>query len=741
MREVRGDGVLSAAGAAAVLVAALSFLPIVQGTDWWWAAVIFTVAATAVSAWARSLGAPTAAGALLGLTTMPLLATALDGQGRGVLLLFPTAASSRSVLQVLNDAWVQIYADTVPAEPSPGIVLLVAVGAATAAVLVDAVAVGLGAPLPAMLVVLALAIVPGKALHTGTSGWLLAGVAVAVLLVVAADRRRRGSAPRVVGLVTGGAAALVLALLAQVVLPAPFVTDAQGLPLQPLFGSGADPLIRLGDNLRRGPEVPVLTYSTTSTDDVYLRLAVLENFTGATWSPNEADRYGVGVNDHAPTAPGLADDSGPTVTTRITAASDDAIGQRLPLTYPAAQVDGVFGFDWDSRGLTLVRRDSTSTVGSYSVRSLAVDTSAARLKNATTSLPAADRGSIEVPGSVPAIIRTTASGWTKGATTPYEIALAIQNHLRSAPFAYDEQTPVQQGYDGDGLGVIAKFLAVKSGYCVHYASTMAVMARLEGIPARVVVGYQPGTRSIVNGHTVYTVTSNDLHAWPELYFDGFGWLRFEPTPGRGALATYAPQPGASQASDAAPNKADRVTATPSAVPSATASAAAGGGSGGKGGSALPGVLRSLGIGLLVVAVLLLPAGLRRSVRRRRIARLSRGAPAEVGWQEVLDTATDLAAAPKTGLSLRAAEAALRRTLGASPAAVAALGRIRAAYERQAYGGRDQQVAADDVMAVITAMGSAATLPARLRAGLVPRSLLGALPRARIRPLRPVVSRP
>src|SRR5206468_4965601 len=137
--------------------------------------MIFTVAATSVSAWARSLGAPTAAGAVLGLATMPLLATALDGQGRGVLLLFPTADSSRAVLQVLNDAWVQIYADTVPAEPSPGILLLIAAGAATAAVLVDAVAVGLGAPLPAMLVVLALAIVPGKALHTGTSGWLLAG--------------------------------------------------------------------------------------------------------------------------------------------------------------------------------------------------------------------------------------------------------------------------------------------------------------------------------------------------------------------------------------------------------------------------------------------------------------------------------------------------------------------------------------------------------------------------------------
>ncbi|MGN6742261.1 MAG: transglutaminaseTgpA domain-containing protein, partial [Amnibacterium sp.] len=184
----RGEGLLSTAGAAAVLVATLSFLPIVQGTDWWWAALVFVVAATGVSAWARAAGAPPAAGAVLGLTTIPLLATAFDGQGRGLLLLLPTTGSSSAVLQVLNDAWAQIYADSVPAESTPGIVLLIAAGAAAAAVLVDLVAVGLRAPLPGMLVVLALTIVPGRSLHTGTNGWQLAAVAVAVLLVFAAVR-------------------------------------------------------------------------------------------------------------------------------------------------------------------------------------------------------------------------------------------------------------------------------------------------------------------------------------------------------------------------------------------------------------------------------------------------------------------------------------------------------------------------------------------------------------------------
>ncbi len=731
MRETRGDGLLSAAGGLAVVVATLSFLPIVQGTDWWWAAVVFVIAATGVSAWARRLGAPTAAGAVLALTTVPLLATAFDGQGRGLFVLLPTTGSSNAVLQVLSDAWAQIYADSVPAEPSAGILLLIAVGAAGTAVLVDAVAVGLRAPLAAMLAVLALAIVPGRALHTGTNGWLLVAIAVAVLLVVAADRRRRGIAPRVAGLVGGGAAALALALVAQVVLPAPFASDAQGLPLQPLFGSGVDPLIRLGDDLRRGPQVPVLSYTTSTDDDVYLRLAVLEDFTGATWMPNEADDHTAGPNDVAPAAPGLADTGGALVITRVVAADDTAIGQRLPLPYPAREVDGVYGFGWDSRGLTLIRSDTTPSVRTYTVESFPDHATTARLRAATTSVPPSDRRSLAVPGTVPAIITRTAAAWTKGAGTPYAMALAIQNHLRNGAFLYDEQAPAQQGYDGDGLGVIAKFLSVKSGYCVHFASTMAVMARLEGIPARVVVGYQPGERTVVAGRNVYEVTSDDLHAWPELYFDGLGWVRFEPTPGRGIVPAYAPQPTKSQVSDAQAAKTDRESATPTPVPTTTPSAAAAGGSRGSTGSAAPGVLRGLGVGVLVVLLALLPAALRRLVRRRRLARLARGGPAEIGWQEVIDSETDLGHAPPSGLSLRASELALRRDLGDAPRAVSALARIREAYERQVYGGRVQTVTAGDVGVVLARLRERAPLPARLRAALVPASLVGTMARSRL----------
>ena len=115
--------------------------------------------------------------------------------------------------------------------------------------------------------------------------------------------------------------------------------------------------------------------------------------------------------------------------------------------------------------------------------------------------------------------------------------MAIQRYLRSAEFTYSLQSPVQGGYDGNGLSVLADFLTQKSGYCIHFASAMAVMARLEGIPSRIAVGYAPGrptgaTVSVAGQGALpeYEVDARDAHAWPELYFQGLGWVPFEPTP-------------------------------------------------------------------------------------------------------------------------------------------------------------------------------------------------------------------
>jgi hypothetical protein len=74
---------------------------------------------------------------------------------------------------------------------------------------------------------------------------------------------------------------------------------------------------------------------------------------------------------------------------------------------------------------------------------------------------------------------------------------------------------------------------LRRGYCDYYASAMVVLARLAGLPARLVTGYASGSYDSELG--VYTVTAADAHSWAEIYFPGIGWVEFEPTTAQPAL--------------------------------------------------------------------------------------------------------------------------------------------------------------------------------------------------------------
>ena len=86
----------------------------------------------------------------------------------------------------------------------------------------------------------------------------------------------------------------------------------------------------------------------------------------------------------------------------------------------------------------------------------------------------------------------------------------------------------------DDTNAIAKFLETRRGFCVQFASTYAVMARVLGIPSRVAVGFTQGTE--VDG--VFHVQSHNAHAWPEIWLAGLGWTHlFDPTPPAGSSGT------------------------------------------------------------------------------------------------------------------------------------------------------------------------------------------------------------
>src|SRR5674476_116194 len=156
----------------------------------------------------------------------------------------------------------------------------------------------------------------------------------------------------------------------------------------------------------------------------------------------------------------------------------------------------------------------------HTVSSLQISPTLEQMRDADARASGALYEYTKVPARMPRSIGETANEVTAGMNNDYDRAVALQTFFRSGDFTYSETAPVEDGFDGNGVDVIAEFLNEKSGYCVQFSSAMAVMARTLGIPARIAVGYAPGNRSgkQINGKPIYEVTSDLLHSWPELYF-------------------------------------------------------------------------------------------------------------------------------------------------------------------------------------------------------------------------------
>jgi hypothetical protein len=240
-------------------------------------------------------------------------------------------------------------------------------------------------------------------------------------------------------------------------------------------------------------------------------------------------------------------------------------------------------------------------------------------------------------------VRALAAGVVGNAGTPYAAAKRLQDFFRSGEFTYDLDVP-----PGHGDGALERFLfRTKRGYCEQFAGAYAAMARAVGLPSRVGVGFTTGE---LGPDGYYSVRGYHGHAWPEVYLAGFGWVPFEPTPGRGIPGgeSYTGVPEA-QAAPGAPNTATTLaTTTTVTTPGQTGSSTTvpPRDVGDNGSPITPGKASPWPRRLAIAAALLvlLPAawigavGIARWMRRRR--RRARAATAAdrvvVAWQEVGD---------------------------------------------------------------------------------------------------------
>ncbi|MEU5268733.1 transglutaminaseTgpA domain-containing protein [Streptomyces hygroscopicus] len=757
----------------ATVAAACALLPLVDPASWLLqtALLLAVQSATGVVARRVPLPRPLTVAVQAVVTLLLLTLVFVRDQALGGVLPDPPALHEFALL--LRDGADDVGQYATPTPLTDGIRLMLVGGVMVIGLVVDALAVTYRSAAPAGLPLLALYSV-AAGLSDGGNDWLwFLLAAVGYLLLLLAEGRDRlsqwgrvfsGGAPHPAGMppsgLTGarGGSALapvrtgrrigVLALGIALVVPAALPSLDGGLLNRQAGGAGSgsgggtisavNPLVSLQDSLNQPENREVLRYRTSSqtTQDLYLRIVALDQFDGTSWKSSE--RHVTDVPGQLPSPAGL----GPSVRvssidTSISAA--DWYAQNwLPLPYPASRVQIDGRWRYEPEGRTLVGDRGQTTRGArYRVTSLLVEPTAEQLADAPPPPPRLRNEYTKVPDSLPSVVARMAREVTAGADNAYQKAVKLQDWFAvNGGFRYDTQVQ-----SGSGSAAIVRFLKRKEGFCVHFSFSMAAMARTLGIPARVAVGFTPGT---AQADGTVSVGLKDAHAWPELYFEGVGWTRFEPTPSRGTQPDYTmeqtpsgepsdeptTEPSASSEPTAEPTASDSCTPEMRKLDTCGGAAAQRPDSGASGGGwSATKVTSWSSLAVLLVVVPLLPMLWRRRIRTRRLdgsgGRTEQDAADRIlaAWRELTDSAWDFGVLPDDSLTSRSAVARMVRVAGLDAEPARAAQRVAAAVEQVLYAPHPRPVpgVADDVRLVLAGFRAKAGRRERLRALLAPRS--------------------
>ncbi|MEU9863180.1 DUF3488 and transglutaminase-like domain-containing protein [Streptomyces sp. NPDC047971] len=760
-----GRGRLTLGSFAATLMAAGALLPLVKPATWIFTAAILLALQSGVGVLTRRVPlarpltiAAQALTSLLALTLVFAREQALLGFLPG-----PGALAEFAALFGAGADDVGTYA--IPAPDTEGIRLMVVGGVLVIGLLVDTIAVTFRSAAPAGLPLLALYSV-AAGLSDGGASWLWFVLAATgyLLLLLAESRDRLSQWGRVFGGAprpgpdggAGGGRALapvrtgrrigVVAMGIALVVPAALPTLSGGLLGGSGDGSGeggkggtisaVNPLVSLQDNLRQPEDREVLRYRTNAaeTSGMYLRLVALDQFDGTSWKSSVRP---IGdVPERLPRPEGLGEQVRTTEVTGNFVASSSYEQKWLPMPYPAARVDIDGRWRYEPAGRMIVGDDKQNTRGvRYTVTSLDVRPTAAQLAAAQPAPPKLLTEYTRVPSSLPLDVKSTALQVTRGARNDYERAVKLQDWFATdGGFRYDVEVE-----SGTGVEAISRFLKRREGFCVHFSFSMAAMARTLGIPARVAVGFMPGS---AQSDGTMSVGIRDAHAWPELYFEGTGWIRFEPTPTRGSTPDYTRQQSPSGTPTQSAQPETSASAMPSAAPSTSESCppdlrrlgecgpdAAAGATSSDGGGVDPLKVALISLGVAVVLLLPLSPWLWRTrVRARRLGssgRTSEDAAARTlaAWREVRDTAWDHGVAPDGSQTPRKTAARIVRLGSLEGEPANAVHRVARAVEQVLYAPQPRPATGlvEEVALVRSGFASVAPRRTRLRALLAPRS--------------------
>lgn len=462
------------------------------------------------------------------------------------------------------------------------------------------------------------------------------------------------------GIVSIAALSTVLALGASALVTPRLPAANQGWGLGANGGVQlADPSLDLIRNINAVSDRPVLSYRSDDGQGTYLRLAALSGFT--------ENGFGLVPTELFPPPMTAPKPPGAQRWVKVAVTVDDFSSQWLPVPWVPASYSAPGDWRYDRSTLAVAAVGETMENSTRRIRYTATGWQPLELDKELAGAAAGnpgDRGvTLALPEGISADVKTLVNNLTSGLGSAGAKALALRDYLRSGEFQYSTQM-----VPGTTIGTLNDFLVgSRVGYCEQFAGGLATMARLAGIPSRVIVGFLPGRK---NGDE-WQVSVRNMHAWTELYFDDLGWVALDPTPPGavqgGPTASSRPEPSLTPSASTAPR-----TETPAPRPTRPDLPEPTGRNTGL--PWWPATGWVLGAALLLAA----PRLTRVALRRVRLSRREPNSAAEAAWAEAQAMLADAGIRLAPDSPRRQSDISATRL---DPAAAAAFAQIAIAVER------------------------------------------------------------